>query len=310
MNLPASLWAAAVCIYTVCMLVIVNTEGYILARTRGYEDPLPLSRAREGWVPTAGGGKLYSLLLGGVQLRLPQVLDVSRRASDAHRHPPLTHSKICSSNSSNRNSNSSSSSSNSRTDCHSERNTGNRVGNSSGMDEVGVVGGSNSFGNRFMNSLLSPGRFSSGNSVSVSPSTGATGATGVAGVAGVLSTPRSLGTGSTASIGGGNTATATVTVTSSQSGGTPPVVVTEATISPYAFLTRQEDRSSSTSSSSRKVSGITGTVDSLHSHFSSNTSAGFYGSGVATVGAAPSSSGAACVSSTATSIGEIELQEV
>jgi hypothetical protein len=61
----------AVAAFSVCVVAILNYEGRMVANTRGFRDPLPLSRYPDGWRPTPGGGDVYTILLGTIQVRLP-----------------------------------------------------------------------------------------------------------------------------------------------------------------------------------------------------------------------------------------------
>jgi hypothetical protein len=61
----------AVAAFSVCVVAILNYEGRMVANTRGFRDPLPLSRYPDGWRPTPGGGDVYTILLGTIEVRLP-----------------------------------------------------------------------------------------------------------------------------------------------------------------------------------------------------------------------------------------------
>ncbi|KAJ1439652.1 hypothetical protein B484DRAFT_443882, partial [Ochromonadaceae sp. CCMP2298] len=90
---PAVLWTVVVTLLVLCLLVVVNAEVRVLAVNRGFLDPLPLSRTKDGWAPTPGGGKVYFLLLGGVALCLPSPATASHSATNADLVPPSSHSR-------------------------------------------------------------------------------------------------------------------------------------------------------------------------------------------------------------------------
>lgn len=67
--------AAVVLFYTVsivitgsCGALVLVMHGRELAATRGFQEPLALSRSREGWVVSKAGGVQHSVLLGKIRI--------------------------------------------------------------------------------------------------------------------------------------------------------------------------------------------------------------------------------------------------
>ena len=65
--LPQVLWLLAVIIFVSCGLLIFNLEGYTYAASRGYTEPLAVSRTSEGWEPVEEG-YMFSILLGSIRV--------------------------------------------------------------------------------------------------------------------------------------------------------------------------------------------------------------------------------------------------
>lgn len=61
----------AVTVFSLCVIAVLNYEGRMVANTRGFRDPVPLSRYPDGWRPTTGAGDIYTILLGTIQVRPP-----------------------------------------------------------------------------------------------------------------------------------------------------------------------------------------------------------------------------------------------
>ena len=64
------LCTVAVVLFCGCVIAVLNMEGRVVAETRGFREPLPLSRYKEGWKPTRGARDLYVLLLGSIKVEL------------------------------------------------------------------------------------------------------------------------------------------------------------------------------------------------------------------------------------------------
>lgn len=67
----------AVAISTLCIIVILNMEGRTLAHTRGFRNPIPLSRYKDGWLPTSGCGDVYAILLGSIETKAASPAQIS-----------------------------------------------------------------------------------------------------------------------------------------------------------------------------------------------------------------------------------------
>lgn len=65
------LWTAAVVLFVISCLVVLNVEGVRLAASRGFHDPIPLVQSTEGWVASSSEGFKSSLLLGRILTRPP-----------------------------------------------------------------------------------------------------------------------------------------------------------------------------------------------------------------------------------------------
>lgn len=82
------LCTVAVCAFTLGLVVILNSEGSALARSRGFRDPLPLSHTKEGWVPTHNSGDVYTLLLGTIAVALHTAAHVGQHGANSASLPP------------------------------------------------------------------------------------------------------------------------------------------------------------------------------------------------------------------------------
>ncbi len=84
-NLAVFLWTGSVSIAVLCGLVVMNVEGHRLAVNRGFLEPLPLTRSREGWEAAPGKGCEYSCLVG--KIRLMKSASLFARACSASAAP-------------------------------------------------------------------------------------------------------------------------------------------------------------------------------------------------------------------------------
>jgi len=82
------LCTVAVSAFTMGLIVILNSEGRALARSRGFRDPLPLSHTKEGWVPTHNSGEVYTLLLGTIAVALHTAAHVGQHGANSSSLPP------------------------------------------------------------------------------------------------------------------------------------------------------------------------------------------------------------------------------
>lgn len=70
---PMVLWAVAIVLIVTGSLIILNAWGNEMAESRGYVEPIPLSRTSEGWVPSSHKHYTHSTLLGKIVLREPNL---------------------------------------------------------------------------------------------------------------------------------------------------------------------------------------------------------------------------------------------
>lgn len=75
------LCTVAVTISTLCIIIILNMEGRTLAHTRGFRNPVPLSRYKDGWMPTSGCGDIYTILMGTIEVRAATPATIAAQAN-------------------------------------------------------------------------------------------------------------------------------------------------------------------------------------------------------------------------------------
>jgi len=85
---PTILWSLSISILTISGLIIMNNEASLLASSRGFEPPLPLSRTNSGWEVSKGGGNEYSLLFGTIFKKIPSLSYISLYGQYAANIPP------------------------------------------------------------------------------------------------------------------------------------------------------------------------------------------------------------------------------
>ena len=71
---PQWLWVIAVPLFVIAAAIVLREEAALIAFTRGYTDPQPLSRTEDGWEPLLGSS-ITSLLLGTISV--PYTVDLS-----------------------------------------------------------------------------------------------------------------------------------------------------------------------------------------------------------------------------------------
>jgi hypothetical protein len=71
--LPLKIWVIAGSLFTVSALTVVQKELDRIAHSRGYTDPMPLTRSQLGWEPMAGYREVTSILIGVIQIAPPRI---------------------------------------------------------------------------------------------------------------------------------------------------------------------------------------------------------------------------------------------
>lgn len=69
-NAQYALCSIAVVLFSVSVMLTLRSEGLLVANSRGYTDPVPLSHSKDGWVHTPGAGVVYTILLGTISTKL------------------------------------------------------------------------------------------------------------------------------------------------------------------------------------------------------------------------------------------------
>lgn len=82
------LWSISITILVISELIVMNTEANLLASSRGFELPLPLSRTNTGWEISKTGGCEYSLLFGTIVKKLPSLNYINLYGEYATNIPP------------------------------------------------------------------------------------------------------------------------------------------------------------------------------------------------------------------------------
>ena len=76
------------CMFTFSLIIVLNAEGRILAHSRGFRDPLPLSHTNQGWEPTHDSGDVYTMLLGTIEVALRTPAYISEYGANCDNLPP------------------------------------------------------------------------------------------------------------------------------------------------------------------------------------------------------------------------------
>ena len=76
------------CMFTFSLIIVLNAEGRILAHSRGFRDPLPLSHTNRGWEPTHDSGDVYTMLLGTIEVALRSPAYISEYGANSDNLPP------------------------------------------------------------------------------------------------------------------------------------------------------------------------------------------------------------------------------
>lgn len=102
----STLWSISIIIFVINFIIVMNLEIQNLAITRGFQDPLPLSRKSSGWDATNQSYNFYSIFTGTMLIQLPSLTNISFYSNDNnHRIPPRSIYNNSSSRSGNKNSN-------------------------------------------------------------------------------------------------------------------------------------------------------------------------------------------------------------
>ena len=85
----STLWSISIIIFIINFIIIMNLEIQSLAITRGFQDPLPLSRKSSGWDATNQSYNFYSIFTGTIFIQLPSLTNISFYSNNNnHRIPP------------------------------------------------------------------------------------------------------------------------------------------------------------------------------------------------------------------------------
>jgi hypothetical protein len=103
----STLWSISIIIFIINFIIIMNLEIQTLAITRGFQDPLPLSRKSSGWDATNQSNNFYSIFTGTILIQLPSLTYISfySNNNNNHRIPPRSIYNTNSSRSNNNNNN-------------------------------------------------------------------------------------------------------------------------------------------------------------------------------------------------------------
>lgn len=103
----STLWSISIIIFIINFIIIMNLEIQSLAITRGFQDPIPLSRKSSGWDASNQSYNFYSIFTGTILIQLPSLTNISFYSNnkDNHRIPPRSIYNNNSSRSGNNNSN-------------------------------------------------------------------------------------------------------------------------------------------------------------------------------------------------------------
>jgi len=82
------LCTVSVCMFTFSLIIILNAEGRLLAHSRGFRDPLPLSHTNQGWEPTHDSEDVYTMLLGTIDVALRSPAYISEHGANSDNLPP------------------------------------------------------------------------------------------------------------------------------------------------------------------------------------------------------------------------------
>jgi len=82
------LWTMSIIIYIINAIIIMNLEIQILALTRGFQNPRPLSRKSSGWELTDGGHNFHSIFTGTMTAKFPSLSQISLYGINHNRIPP------------------------------------------------------------------------------------------------------------------------------------------------------------------------------------------------------------------------------
>ena len=85
-SLIAILYTIAISLTSVCGAIVLVLQGKELAVTRGFPDPLPLSRSRDGWVVSEYGRLQRSVLLGNIRTAQSPILAAILKNRDLYSH--------------------------------------------------------------------------------------------------------------------------------------------------------------------------------------------------------------------------------
>jgi len=101
----STLWSISIIIFIINFIIIMNLEIQSLAITRGFQDPLPLSRKSSGWDATNQSYNFYSIFTGTILIQLSSLTNISFDSNNNnHRIPPRSIYNNNSSRSGNKNS--------------------------------------------------------------------------------------------------------------------------------------------------------------------------------------------------------------
>ena len=78
----AVLYTIAISLGIFCGAMVLVLHGKEIASTRGFSDPLPLSRTKEGWTVSRFGRTQHSILLGNIRIAQSQIASVLIKSRD------------------------------------------------------------------------------------------------------------------------------------------------------------------------------------------------------------------------------------
>lgn len=78
----AVLYTMAVSLGVFCGAIVLVHHGKEMASSRGFSDPLPLSRTKEGWTVSRFGRTQHSVLLGNIRVAQSQIASVLLKSRD------------------------------------------------------------------------------------------------------------------------------------------------------------------------------------------------------------------------------------
>ena len=134
----STLWSISIIIFIINFIIIMNLEIQSLAITRGFQDPLPLSRKSSGWDATNQSYNFYSIFTGTILIQLSSLTNISFDSNNNnHRIPPRSIYNNNSSRSGNKNSNN---------NIYRNNNTGINYGNNNVNDSKDIDNNDNNNG--------------------------------------------------------------------------------------------------------------------------------------------------------------------